>query len=65
MIMAFGLFTRIGRRGSAFAALLAGTGSWAWMRYGMNFAYPYLASLAAALAAYLGVAVIEKLKDNK
>ncbi len=64
MILAFGLFTRLGGSWSAFAALLAGTGSWAWMRYGMDFPYPYLASLAAALIAYLGVAVIEKLKEN-
>jgi Na+/proline symporter len=53
----FGLFTRVGGRASAYAALLAG--AVVYVASGpAGCPYPYLASLAAALVGYLGSAFI-------
>ena len=52
-VVFFGLFTRIGGRGSAVAALLAGVGTWIFGAYVAEWPYPYLTSLAAAIGAYL------------
>lgn len=53
----FGLFTGLGERASAYAALLAG--AVVYVAAGrLGCPYPYLASLAAALAAYLGGALL-------
>jgi len=57
-IVCFGLFTRIGGKGSAMAALLVGVGTWIGGAYFVGLPYPYLTSLAAAAGAYLlGVAI--------
>ncbi len=56
-VVAFGLFTRIGGRGSALAALLAGVGVWIVGAYVVGVPYPYISSLAAAVAAYLLAAI--------
>jgi SSS family transporter len=52
-VVTFGLFTRIGGAGSAVAALLVGVGTWIVGAYLVGLPYPYLASLAAAVVAYL------------
>jgi hypothetical protein len=58
VIVVFGLFTRFGGPASALASLAAGAGVWIAGRYGgIGLAHPYLASLAAALAAFVGVGV--------
>ncbi len=54
VVVVFGLFTRLGGERSALAALVAGGAAWIAGAYVIaDFAYPYLASLAAALGAYL------------
>jgi Na+/proline symporter len=55
----FGLFTRFGGPRAAFAALGTGVATWSAGSYWLNFPYPYLASVAAALAAYLLLALTE------
>jgi len=55
----FGLFGRFGGPASATAALLAGAIVWLWSS-NAEVATPYLISLAAAFAAYVGVACVEK-----
>ena len=47
------LFTRFGGSASAVASLLAGTAVYAWGSYLAEWPYPYLASVAAALGAYV------------
>jgi Na+/proline symporter len=54
----FGLFTRVGRSASAYAALVAGVTVWAAGEYWLEWSTPYVAALAAALAAYLLAAVV-------
>lgn len=61
IIVVFGLFTRLGEARSALAALVAGMGVWLYGTYIAEFAFVYLASLLAALLAYLAAAGIEKL----
>ena len=55
-VVVFGLFTRIGGRGSAVAALLGGVTAWVLGAYLLDAPYPYITSLAVAVAAYLGAA---------
>jgi Na+/proline symporter len=56
VIVVFGLFTSFGGRASALAALIAGTA--VYLASGAaECPVPYLASLAAALAAYVGTAL--------
>ena len=50
--LVIGLFSRWGGAASAAAALLAGVGAWVAGAYVLDLPYPYLVSLAAALAAY-------------
>jgi Na+/proline symporter len=52
-VVTFGLFTRIGGRGSALAALLTGMATWTLGAYVLLLPYPYLTSLAGAVGAYL------------
>jgi Na+/proline symporter len=52
-VVTFGLFTRIGGRGSALAALIGGVGTWIVGAYVLVLPYPYLTSLGTAVAAYL------------
>jgi Na+/proline symporter len=54
----FGLFSRAGGALSAYAALIAGMAVWAAGEYVLGWSTPYLASLACALAAYVGVALV-------
>jgi solute:Na+ symporter, SSS family len=54
----FGLFSRLGGPASASAALIAGAAAWLASETG-GLATPYLVSLASALIAYLGVALVE------
>jgi Na+/proline symporter len=49
----FGLFSRVGGPPSAYAALTAGMLVWAVGEYWLQWPTPYIAALAAALAAYL------------
>ena len=57
-VVTFGLFTRVGGRASALAALLTGMGAWVLGAYVLVLPYPYLTSLAAAVAAYLLAALL-------
>ena len=54
----FGLFSRIGGAASAYAALVAGIVVWAAGEYWLEWSTPYVAAVAAALAAYLAAAVL-------
>lgn len=55
-----GLFTPFGRVRAAYGALLAGAGTWIAGHYVLDLPYPYLLSLALALAAYVTMAVTER-----
>ena len=57
-VLCFGLFTRIGGKGSAVAAMLAGVGTWIVGAHVVGWPYPYLTSLATATAAYLVAAAL-------
>ncbi|MGE0159569.1 MAG: sodium:solute symporter family protein [Gemmatimonadales bacterium] len=57
-VVTFGLFTRIGGRGSALAALLTGVATWIVGAYVLELPYPYLTSVAGAVAAYLLAAAL-------
>lgn len=57
-VVFFGLFTRIGGKGSATAALLAGVGAWVLGAYVVGWPNPYLVSLASAVGAYLLAAAV-------
>ncbi len=59
VVIVMGLFTRQGGDWSALAAMLAGVVVWVCGAYVLAAPYPYLTSLAAALVAYLGTAVVE------
>jgi Na+/proline symporter len=54
----FGLFGRFGGAPSAHAALVAGVVVWAAGEYWLEWSTPYIAAVAAALAAYLAAAVL-------
>ncbi len=54
-----GLFSRFGRTRAAYGALVAGTGIWITGDYALHLSHPYLASVAAALAAYMLFALTE------
>jgi Na+/proline symporter len=54
----FGLFSRVGAAPSAYAALIAGVVVWAAGEYWLAWSTPYIAAVAAALAAYLGAAAV-------
>ena len=55
----FALFTRFGGPLSAYASVSAGMIVWAAGKYGLGLATPYLFGLLAALAGYIGAAVID------
>ena len=57
VVAVLGLFTRYGGAGSAIASLLAGVASWVLGAYVLALPYPYLTSLAVALAAYVAGAL--------
>jgi Na+/proline symporter len=52
----FGLFSGIGASPSAYAALASGIAVWAAGEYWLEWSTPYLAAVAASLAAYLAAA---------
>jgi solute:Na+ symporter, SSS family len=54
----FGLFGNFGGARSAYASLIAGMAVWAAGEYLLDWSTPYLASLAAALVAYLAAALL-------
>jgi Na+/proline symporter len=54
----FGLFTTFGRAASAYAALVTGMAVWVIGEFVLAWPTPYLASLASALVAYVGIAVV-------
>jgi SSS family transporter len=56
----FGLFTRFGGPLSALAAIVAGAVVWGGGRFVLDLATPYLAGLAAAVVAYIVVAMVER-----
>ena len=56
----FALFSSFGGPKAAAAALLAGIGSWVFGAYVFELETPYLVSLAAALATYVGAALVER-----
>jgi Na+/proline symporter len=58
----FGLFTRIGGTRSAYAGLGVGMVVWLTGEYVLAWSTPYLISLASALLAYLGIALLESSK---
>lgn len=60
IVALFGLFTPLGGAFSAGSALVAGVASWIAGHYWIDMPLPYLASLGAALAAYLLVSLWEK-----
>ena len=61
VLVVFGLFSGIGGARAALACLAAGTAVWALLTYGWKGCpAPYLASLLAALMAFLGVALWER-----
>ena len=60
VVALFALFTRFGGVGSAYASLSAGMLVWLVARFALDFEAPYLTALAAALTAYVGMAVIER-----
>jgi Na+/proline symporter len=52
----FGLFTAFGRAASAYAALVTGMLVWVVGEFVLEWPTPYLASIASALVAYVGIA---------
>jgi SSS family transporter len=57
-VVCFGLFTRIGGRGSALSAMVVGVATWIVGAHVFGWPYPYLTSLATATTAYLTVAAL-------
>jgi Na+/proline symporter len=60
VIVAFGLFTKVGGARSAVAALLAGVGVWITASYLWELPFAYVAALLSSVAAYLVVSPFEK-----
>jgi Na+/proline symporter len=60
VVVSFGLFGRIGGSKSAAAALIAGIAVWLYGTQLAELLTPYLLSLGAALASYLGAAVVDR-----
>jgi Na+/proline symporter len=56
----FGLYSRVGGAGSAYAALVAGIVVWAAGEYWLEWSTPYVAALAASLAAYLAATALAR-----
>jgi Na+/proline symporter len=56
----FGLFSRLGGAASAYAALVVGIVVWAAGEYWLEWSTPYVAALAASLAAYLAAAALAR-----
>jgi Na+/proline symporter len=65
VIVTFGLFTRWGGPRSAFASLLAGLIAWIVGAYLLELSFAYIASLAAAVLAYLATAAVLDRKPDR
>jgi Na+/proline symporter len=65
VIALFGLFTRFGGAAAAIPTLLTGSLLWAAGRFVLDLAAPYVAALAAALAVYVTVALIERQRRSR
>jgi SSS family transporter len=65
VVLAFGLFTRVGGRLAAFAGLSLGAGVYSLASHLGGFETPYLLAVAAALAGYLAVAALEALPRRR
>lgn len=63
VVVAFGLFTRVGGRASAYASLAAGVLVY-FVGLAAEFEYAYIASLAASLGAYLLAAFAPRIGFN-
>ena len=61
VVLVFGLFSKFGGPRAGLATLTAGLGVWAYGTYVGKWEYPYLVSLASALAADVGVGAFERL----
>ncbi|MDX2159440.1 MAG: hypothetical protein SFW09_23280 [Hyphomicrobiaceae bacterium] len=59
VVAVFGVFTRFGGPWAALSALLAGSVVWAVSKLLLPVSTPYLAGLAVAFAAYVGVGLLE------
>jgi Na+/proline symporter len=59
VVVAFGLYTTRGGPASAMASLLTGVGMWVVGSYVLKLPGAFLASVAASILAYAGVALIE------
>ena len=59
VVAMFALFTRFGGPAAALSSLASGIVVWAAGRYLLGLEFPYLVSIVAALAIYMGVALLE------
>lgn len=59
-VAVFGLFTTLGQLRAAYCSLIAGVVTWIVSHYILDYPLAYLSSLAAALGAYLLLALTEK-----
>ncbi|MDA0329361.1 MAG: sodium:solute symporter family protein [Gemmatimonadetes bacterium] len=64
-IVMFGLFTKIGGRASALAALIAGVTAWVGGAYILDLPYPYITSMVWAITAYLVVAAAGSVPERE
>ncbi len=60
VVAVIGLFSSFGHVRAAYSALIAGTGTWITGDYLRHLAQPYLTSVAAALTAYVLLALTEQ-----
>lgn len=60
VVVMFAMFTRFGGPAAAYAGIAAGMLIWGWSKLIFGLKLPYLAGLAAALVAYVVVAMMER-----
>lgn len=60
VVALFGLFTRFGGPGAAFASLITGVVTWGWCKLVWGLPAPYLIGLGAATLVYVAVALWER-----
>lgn len=59
-VVLFGMFTRVGGPAAAAASLTAGVAAWVVGAHVVGLPYPYITSLAVAVAAYVGAAILAR-----
>jgi Na+/proline symporter len=64
VVVVFGLFTRFGGMRAGFTTLAAGLGVWTYGTYVGQWTCAYLISLAAALATYVAVGLLERSRSG-